>query len=409
MEIALKAIDSQIDEKLVNLKETDYKEEEEQIPIGSIVSTYAHPFSEMNANVLISSYLHFTPPLMIVSEKKYGSKYNSVSGELEDNDSYKCFFYSTLSGAIEENWFKRKELKFINQGDPSFFKINKDSNLEVLKRKFFGRMAIASTVDFELGKQRIWAESEDKTSKLKISNILDFLPPLGTIIDIKHNDDYQKYAEKEGKISHRKSKLLVKLRWLNNTTAKYSEDYFPMVGLKLINKEDLELKNYNPALYYLMEDGITLEGAERGEISRVPVRFERVIWNHYYYIYSFTNLFTQSSIKTNEVAPESVMDLSHIIGLSSFNWDVLAHFSIEKATNIKDKWYEIEYSDKNERKTRRIIKVIDLIEELQEDQTTKRILQANCLLRNGKIRHFRVSRIKSYRLLSEDFVTTFGG
>jgi len=396
---------TQVDSKKI----PDYKEPNEKCPIGSIVSTKAHPFRQSSLDVFIASYNHFTPPLMIVAEKKYGTKYNMTSGEQEDNDSYKCFYYSTLSGTIEENWFKKKELNVISEGEPSFFEESKNISLEKLKAKFFGRMAILSTVDLELGKQKTWLDSDSEKEKSKVNNLLDFLPPLGTIIDFKLSDDYQKYNEKEGKISHRKSKIMVKLRWLNNITAKYSEDYFPMVALKLIDKETLDLKNYNPKLYYLLEEKLQLEGNGRGSILRVPVRFQRVVWIHYYYKYFFTNLFNLNTIESDSIKHTEPLDLSAVLEVSSYSWDALVYFSMERNVDVKDKWYEIEYSDKNERYTKRIIKVIELTEELQEDKTTKRILQANCLLRNGKIRHFRVSRIKSYRELNGDFVKSFVG
>lgn len=395
----------------VNIKKlTDYRELGEKIPIGSIVTTYAHPYSESNTKVMITSYSHFTPPLMIVSEKRYGSKYNSLSGVEEDNDNYNCIFYSTLSGSLEEKWFKRKELKYISTGDPIFFNNHKGKSVEELKKEFFGRMAILSSVDIELGKKRIWSETIDQSSKSKVNNLLDFLPPLGTITDVKLNVDYQKYNEKEDKIIHRKSKLMVKLRWFNNKTGKHSEEYFPMVALKLIKKETLKLNNYNSKAYYLLDGALTLEGESRGAMSKIPIRFERVIWNHYYYEYSFTNLFTQKSFNINSEIVPSQLDLSHILDVPLINWDALSHFVMAKATEVKDKWYEIEYSDKNERYTKRIIKVIALTEEEeQEGGAMKRILQANCLLRDGKVRHFRVSRIKSYRGLVNDFIKTFVG
>src|SRR5690606_12040661 len=180
-------------------------------------------------------------------------------------------------------------------------------------------------------------------------------------------------------------------------------------ALKLIDKETLDLKNYNPKLYYLLEEKLQLEGNGRGSILRVPVRFQRVVWIHYYYKYFFTNLFNLNTIESDSIKHTEPLDLSAVLEVSSYSWDALVYFSMERNVDVKDKWYEIEYSDKNERYTKRIIKVIELTEELQEDKTTKRILQANCLLRNGKIRHFRVSRIKSYRELNGDFVKSFVG
>ena len=81
----------------------------ENITIGSIVSNLAHPYTSNNANILITTYAHFTPPLMIVVEKNYGVSYNVSNGEKEDKSSYKCLYYSTFNGSFEANWFKGRE------------------------------------------------------------------------------------------------------------------------------------------------------------------------------------------------------------------------------------------------------------------------------------------------------------
>lgn len=399
--------------------EPDYCEEGEKIPIGSIISTYAHPFTEFNTGVLITNYAHFTPPLMVVAEKKYGAKYNVITGEEEDNDSYKCIYYSTLNGEITENWFKRKEIKLVNKGDNSFLKAHKDKSLAQLKKDFFGEMAVLSNVDLELGKQKMWSDSERDFTKLKVNNLLDFLPPLGTIVDFKANEDYQKYSEKDRKISHRKSKVMVKLRWLNNITAKYSEEYFPMVALKLIRKEALELKKYGVSLYYETQNKIELEDSKLF-VAKTPLKFHDVIWKHYFYIYRFKDLFTgklhdfkfnqlQDITQVERVNPNT---LESIFNGTDFQYkQVLGFFKVEKRTNFEGKWFEIEYSDKNERYSKRIIYIDELISEKAEgdkpSDKDRLLIKANCLLRNGAIRHFNISRIKSYRRVPDEFVEYF--
>lgn len=414
------SLSGEIDNQKNQIKpEPDYCEEWEKIPIGSVVSTYAHPFTESNNEILITNYAHFTPPLMIVAEKKYGAKYNSITGEEEDNDSYKCFYYSTLSGNIEENWFRRKEIKLINKGDNSFFIKNKDTSVENLKKNFFAEMAVLSSIDLELDKQKIWCDSEGDSTKLKVNNLLDFLPPLGTIIDFKVNEDYQRYSEKDRKISHRKSKVMVKLRWLNNKTAKYSEEYFPMVALKLIKKETLELKEYEVSLYYETQKKIELADSKL-LVAKTPLKFHDVIWKHYFYIYRFKDLFTGKlhDFKFNTLDDITQIDKVNPNNLKSiFNGtdlqykQVLGFFKEEMKTNFEGKWFEIEYSDRNERYSKRIIYIDELIAEKAEGDKPsgkdRLLIKANCLLRNGAVRHFNVSRIKSYREMPEEFVEYF--
>lgn len=398
----------------------DYKELDEKIPIGSIVSTYAHPFTESNSEILITNYAHFTPPLMIVAEKRYGAKYNPTTGDEEDNDSYRCIYYSTLSGAVEENWFKRRELKFINIGENDFFIDNKSNGVEKMKKDFLGEQAILASVDLEMGKKKIWADSEGESAKLKVNNLLDFLPPLGTIIDFKNNEDYQKFSEKEGKISHRKSKIMVKLRWLNNITGKYSEEYFPMVALKLIKKETLQLKEYGASLYFETQKKIKLEDSKLF-VAKTPLKFHDVIWKHYFYIYRFRDLFTGKlhDFKVNKLDYIKQMDgvnpntLESIFNGTDFQYkQILGFFKQDKKINFEGKWFEIEYSDKNERYSRRIIYIDELIAEKAEGEDKssgkdRLLIKANCLLRDGAVRHFNVSRIKSYREMSNDFVEYF--
>lgn len=388
-------------------EEPDYTYKGEEIPIGSIVSNLAHPYTSKNVNVLITTYAHFTPPLMIVVEKNYGvAKYNALNGQKEDNDSYKCLYYSTSSGSFETNWFKQREIKLINTGDVNLFKSLKGRNLDEIKQKLLGQMAILTNVDLELEKKKIWSDSEGDKSISKVNNLLDYLPPLGSVIDVKYNDDFQKYNEKSGNILHRKSKILVKLRWLNNLNSKYSEEYVPLVALKLVEIE-LNLHDYSNKLHYIYLNEIKLEDNEKIIVSNAPLMIQDVIWKHYYYIYRFKNIFNQkiSELRLNDKLKSN--DLNHILHAKNYLTDSLTHFTVADKKKRKNQWYVIQYSDRNDRYTERIVYIEDILEEEQEDKTHRRYLKANCLLRDGKMRHFRVGRIKGYRKLSDDFVKTF--
>lgn len=387
----------------------------ESIAIGSIVSNLAHPYTSNNANILITTYAHFTPPLMVVVEKNYGVSYNVANGEKEDKSSYKCLYYSTTSGSFELNWFKGRELKVIEAKVDDIVIPNDNGTLEPVKRELIGKMVILKNVDLELNKIKIWSDNSVEFSKMKTNNLLDFIPPLGSVIDVKFNDDSKKYNEKDGKIIHEKSRMLIKVRWLNNTNYKFSEEYLPLSALKVI---DISLHEFSVLRLYSENSKIELEGNNDAHVHLVPLRFHDIIWKHYYYIYRFQNLFTNqiTNLQNNSIGNikrlllESYEEGELIFDSSNLNYlNILSFFKAENKASFENRWLEIEYLDKGDKYSKRIIYIIELVvEDIPYELTKKRILvKSNCLLRSGKIRHFYVDRISSYRLLPTNFETIF--
>lgn len=389
------------------IENSNNKEESEEIMIGFIVSNLAHPYTLNNTSILITNYARLTPPLMVVVEKNYGAKFSATTGASEDNDSYRCLYFSTTSGSFEYNWFKKREIKLIFKAQSNFINETEENTVENLKKRFLGKMAILTSVDLEMGKKKIWSDSDAEISKFKMNNLLDYLPPFGSVIDIKLNDDPQKYNEKNGKVIHKKSKALAKLRWLNNNTSKYSEEYIPIIALKSV---EINLKNYSSTLHYLYESPVELENNDSVKILKSPVRFKDAIWKHYYYSYRFIDLFTHKVLDMKDSETVKITgpdDLSSLLDKTVFLHGSSSYFNKITEDNFLKKWYEIKYSDKNDRYTKRIIYINEFQEEQKEDGSVVKILKANCLLRNGQIRHFRISRIRGYRKLTEDFEKTF--
>jgi hypothetical protein len=395
------------DEKLNNTEKVN----NEGIGIGSIVANLAHPFDFENKDVLITAYNHFTPPLMIVVEKNYGKKHNENTGEKENN-SYKCLHYSTINGSFELNWFKDRELKFVSNGNLSLLDTFKSKSLNSIKKELLGKMAILNSVDLELGKKKIWFDTEGIKEKKKKNSLLDYLPPLASIIDVKFIDDYKKHCEKDGDIINEKSKLVAKLRWLNNTTSKFSEQDIPIAALKQI---DIKYEKYSKEHLYLFKEGFKLEGINELKINRIPVKFQEVVWKHYYYIYMFKDLFTGNLIEIKDSNKHKVGEYdgnpSEIQTLLMNKIDnhtqILSFFNHANKLNFEKRWFEIYYSDVNDRYTKRIIYVNELLEEDTGEEKKRLLLKANCLLRSGEIRHFRVNRIRGYRVLPETFEKLF--
>ena len=395
----------------------DLQDKDEKFILGSIVSTYAHPYQLDKTNVIITAYNHFTPPLMVVVEKKYSStNYHPETGDKEYNEQCKCIYYCTQTGVLEENWFKTNQLRLIHEGNLGFYKDHKDKSILELN-KLIGQKAILTSVDLELGKKQAWFDENTTNKKFKSKTLLDFLPPLGTIIAVEVVQDSKKFDEKKGNTLFRKSKCRVKIRWWNNHTSKFSEEYFPMVALKLICEEDLEIISYTNS-YLQKPTTITLEDSTIS-IKSTPYKLEEIIWKHYYYVYKYRNLFTNEIIHLKKDKTESITEIIDIdpktleiifSNVEQNNFPALNYFQ-DKPDEKKNKWFKIDYLDKMNRFTQRIIHLKEIREEKQFSpslETQKKLtIIGNCLLRNGKIRHFNVSRILKYKEMPNEFVEGF--
>jgi len=393
----------------------DLQDKDEKLILGSIVSTYAHPYQLDKTNIIITAYNHFTPPLMVVVEKKYSiTKYNPETGgeEIKDgNNQCRCIYYCTQSGSLTENWFKESQLRLIDVGSVDFLKLCKNHTINELN-EYIGELAILTTVDFELGKKQTW--QEQNTSIKKRKTLLDFLPPLGTIIDFKFNEDHKKFNEKNGKPLYRKSKLNVKLRWWNNQSSKYSEEYFPIVALKLIKKDDLALFTIKSGEKYKQKNEVLLEN-NNGTLTYIPIEFIEVIWKHYQYIYSFKNIYTNDIIELSQTEVAALSKFtpreSKITNeFFSTNYVITSSenfFTETNKANFENKWFEFQYIDRANNTTKRIVFVDDKSTFTSANTNPLQILSANCLLRNGEIRHFNVARILNFKEVPSEFVKEF--
>lgn len=395
----------------------DLQDKDEKFILGSIVSSYAHPYQLGKTNIVITAYDHFTPPLMVVVEKKYSNtNYNIETGQKENHEQCKCIYYCTQTGGLVENWFKTNQLRLIHDGNLDFYKEHKDKSILELN-KLIGQNTILTSVDLELGKKQAWFDENTTNKKLKSKTLLDFLPPLGTIIAFEFVEDSKKFDEKKGNTLYRKSKLRVKIRWWNNHTSKFSEEYFPMVALKLINVKDLEIISYKRN-YLQKPSTITLEDSTIST-KITPYKLEEIFWKHYYYLYKYRNLFTNEIITLKKNEAQSIGEIENLnpntleIIFSNVEQNIIPSLNYfqDKPDEKKNKWFKIDYIDKMNRFTQRIIYVKEIKEEEQFSpslETQKKLtIIGNCLLRNGKIRHFNVSRILKYQEMPDEFVEGF--
>ncbi len=379
------------------------------IKIGNIVAVKNHPYQQNNTKIKIAAYNHFTPPLMVVIEKKSGKGYSADTGE-KDCDLYNCIYYSTTNGAFEKNWFKGDQLKSLEDSDESFYKDNRNKSLSSLKKDLIGKLVTLRTVDLELQKKQVYQDSFGKVQKLKEKNLLDFLPPIGTIISVSTDENHSKYHEKSGKKVLSKNRVLLKLRWFNNKASKFSEEDVPLSALKETIPH--EVLDFNRDEVYLYSQEISLEGNEKTVVTQTPIQFQDIIFSHYYYEYRFKNLFTGKWFSIPQDRIDRFIPCPPT-GWDSFkeNWKGSKELSVDFFTADnesfwKNAWFQIGYLDKKGAYTHRIIYISDLLS-LKDEKKKGKIAKANCLLRDGAERNFRTLGILYYKELSPKFKEVF--
>ena len=385
------------------------------IKIGDIFSLKNHPYTTENTQIKISALAQMTPPLLVVTEILNSSnEYDTETGE-KKSKQVKCIFYSHKTHKFETYWFNPDQLKAIKKK----YEINGDSinlheksgevntkdeidlnNLGIeapkneslfkLKKHYLNRQVILKSCDYELGKQKSTFEEKENKSSQKISAHLDFLPPVLTVIDVKKNEDKIAYNPKTGNQNKISSFFLLKCKWYNPSSGGFSEDFLPIEAVEII-PDVLSIDNVktliaDKSLFRLdLEKPIELEGGNK--IYHTYIQATDLVFNHYKYKLKYFDFFKNKYSDT---------DLSEVdfkrnqISFDDFILEKVPEYKNDKQdfTSVKDyefeidKFYRITYNDVMGRVTRRVIFIKEYIKE--------KIVIADCLLRNGEERHFRI-------------------
>lgn len=376
------------------------------INIGDFVCLQNHPYLSTNHKIKIAANADMTPPIMIVGEILNKDEYDISTGK-QTEIQLRCYYYSTKEGKYIDKWIKAEQLKNLNNPE-SFLNVNEFSkidefDLEYLKGLYLNKMVCLKSVDFELNKKKIFIDSSDGIRTNKENNHLDFLPPVMTIIDIVKNKEEKRFSStKLESVEKDLSKYIFKCKWYNSKTSSYSEEFVPskILGLVINQSELIEIlmagiTENNFLITSLKEKHILeLEDSKDQVISSIIKPIE-IIFNHYYYK---INAFDYLKQKTLSYTIDNLHSLNFIEKPTIFS----TTFPRYKTTfqpiteNIfhEQEYYFIKYRDKFNKITTRIIKV--LYKEPYIDAETNEdcfFVVANCLLRNGHIRHFKLSQI----------------
>lgn len=379
------------------------------IKIGDILSLKNHPYANGNTDVKISALAQMTPPLLVATEILNNSKEFDIETGEKKPLQIRCTFYSHKTHKFENYWLNPKQLKSVNSNysteDENSEEIKtgneddlksigiknlKQSSLVDIKRDYLNRQVILKSCDYELGKQKTTFEKDENKSFQKINAHLDFLPPVLTVIDVKHNDEKTTYNPKTGNQKKISSFFLLKCKWYNPSSGAFSEDFLPIEAVKIIPEvfsiDIVKTFISDKSLIRLdLDKCIVLEGGNK--LNHTYIQAMDLVFNHYKYKLKYFDFFKNcySEIDLSKV------DLKHIhANFDDIILEKVPEYKKEKQdfTSVKDyefdkgQYYRITYSDILGRVTRRVIFVQEYIKE--------KIVIADCLLRNGEERHFRI-------------------
>jgi len=400
----------------------------DKLNIGDLVSLKSHPFNIFNES-LIGAFVDNTPPIMVISEVLKSNSYDTESEEVDTEtnkvkklpNQYLCYFYSSKTSSFEKHWFKQNEIKKIHSDiETNQEKVTKTEDKVSLLNKYKDNLVVLKSADLELSKKKTtWSRTKEEDIN-KTQAFLEFLSPVMTVIDVVENQNFNKdrVNPKNGEIKRESCKFLLKCKWFNPIKQTFSEEIIPYKILQLVefnsNKiESIENGINTKNVFQLIEKdlNISLENSRYSFNKYIIELKEVVIQNHLMKIF-YKNLINnkiESKIIENLEIIDSEKEFKQFVDSEFPNYSNSEYNNPLKLEWQKDKFYKIDYLDKKGKFTTRIITNCKVEEfETEDDEKDVKFVIANCLLRDGKIRHFRVSNITARSELKDDFKDIIG-
>ena len=400
----------------------------DKLNIGDLVSLKSHPFNIFNES-LIGAFVDNTPPIMVISEVLKSNSYDTESEEVDTEtnkvkklpNQYLCYFYSSKTSSFEKQWFKQNEIKKIDSDiETNQEKVTKTEDKVSLLNKYKDNLVVLKSADLELSKKKTtWSRTKEEDIN-KTQAFLEFLSPVMTVIDVVENQNFNKdrVNPKNGEIKRESCKFLLKCKWFNPIKQTFSEEIIPYKILQRVefnsNKIEVIERGINTKnVFQLIEKdlNISLENSRYSFNKCIIELKEVVIQNHLMKIF-YKNLINnkiESKIIENLEIIDSEKEFKQFVDSEFPNYSNSEYNNPLKLEWQKDKFYKIDYLDKKGKFTTRIITNCKVEEfETEDDEKDVKFVIANCLLRDGKIRHFRVSNITARYELKDDFKDIIG-
>ena len=405
----------------------------------SLYVTNEHPYYEDVKTVKISGNPEYTSPIFNVFEER-SAKHDIETGK-HLGKLLHGMYYDTKNGKFIRKWISSSLMNPISNvvENDAFLELitfppqTKLKEIEeIFKDTYLNKKVALHSVDIELNKKKI-NRSNSSSGALVETNHLDFLPPIMHVIGYKYTDDKKKYCDETGKL-----KIEFKCKWYNHVTKSYSEEFIPyeiLFLIKPISNEQLtisiinEIINSNKLFQHPIKEKFQLEGIEQIVIDYQIIEPKEIIFNHYFHSIRALDLLSQKDFNVDQITHLIPIDDNVIWGQSYPSYKNNKKQNIYDCSFVKGEYLYIRYKDQFERITNRIIRVSELLiyatnldeyvdcdldlngegfteindekwgqlqnhkKELLADENISIMIKANCLLRKGKIRYFRLNGI----------------
>jgi len=378
-----------------------------KIRLGDLYSLKNHPYSGELTKVKISGLASMTPPILVVSEiLNIPKQHDTETGKIKSGQ-VRCIFYSHKSHQFENIWISINDVKPLVQNNleespgelgiheisTADFLLEKYSNpgtIEEVRKEFINEQVILKSCDLELGKfKTTYSQTGNKPTE-KVTAHLDFLPPVLTVIDLKLNEEKHSYNPKSGNLKKIFSTYLLKCKWYNPISGSFSEGFLPLDAVKKIASVNINpmreaIKEKQIFRYDLNKD-ILVESKK--SLSHIYIQPLEIIFNHYLYQIRYYDIFRDRYSKVDVSAV--VFEQNEILKIDDLIIEKFPEYKkeLEEYTKINDipfkinEYYRINYRDLHGNITKRIIYLKEFV--------PNKILIADCFLRNGEERHFRI-------------------
>jgi hypothetical protein len=396
-----------------------------QFNLGTVVSLKSNgllPLANHNF-IKLGGNEKFTTPLMVVIEILHNTStdYDDETGENKSskkgNEKYKCIYFSNKSMKFEENWFSKNELKQYGEEDEIHNNINSnDLN--------WGDIVRFKTVDEEAKKTKSFNEGENnKNSK----PLLNFTSPAMQIVGFATPDRKESLIDSYNGLKKRDvSKKIVKCKFFNVDSDKFSEQLIPIECLQKIIDENIDEKLNTISSSIKENCNVLIEFKNSKEISDENVyNIQNIKYFGSPKSISFISgryqmEFYNELKKKNEFIWLDLIKDFHKIDLSeskyfptinkdNSNLKSIFEFFDEQGNDLKGKHLKITYKNLKEQIVSRYITIIEISNQLDNNDTINSkyyYLKSFCHLRAAE-REFRSDRMLSIRTIEDEKLNLF--
>ena len=378
------------------------------------------------------------------------SYYNSKDGKFTDkwinSNVVNKVYFSVSDHKILFEFDLKKELEDLKK------ELSSKNYENLIKESYLNKKVVLKSVDVELFKTKINRTKEN--GELVETNHLEFLPPVMIIIGYKFLDDKNKFCEKSGfplielkcKWYNSSSKTFSESFFSYEILYLIKETQDLFVDKDLLSDINESIEENNFYILPIVKPFELVGDINNKTIDKTIGHSKAILYKHYFYQMNYFDYITQNkSVTTIDRVFDKISE-NNIFGKKYPNYDKGYK---SKTTDCKFKttnYYFITYQDIFKNITRRIVKVIDLFmyikdfkkfkktyKELEswnpeeslsfvnyeyfkdgkifihldgisipnntlpktifEDENVEIMLNTNCLLRNGKLRNFKLNRI----------------